>query len=143
MEWVNDWARYRAQDLDGFWFEYEDLPELYLSGGMWDSDGRRCVYHAQNPANPDWENTLETRCVDSQEREINKDTGAHYRYSFKGVKLDPYRIFSVYGVTDAPIQHAIKKLLRAGRGDKSLDTDVQESIDSLLRWQEMREEEAE
>lgn len=72
---------------------------------------------------------------------------AHNHY-FKRVKdleyVDVYRVLTLFKVTDPCIQHAIKKLLVAGgRGaGKDIGRDIQESIDSLQRWQEMREEDA-
>ena len=42
----------------------------------------------------------------------HEDTGKHYRFEYNGIKLDPYRIFEIYDITDAKAQHAIKKLLR-------------------------------
>lgn len=69
------------------------------------------------------------------------DPGKHYRFTYKGVKLDPYRIFKVYEITDPAIQHAIKKLLvMGGRGKKSPAQDVNEAIASLQRWLEMQAE---
>lgn len=68
---------------------------------------------------------------------MTKDSGRHYRFAFRGIKLDPYRIFAVYGITHAAQQHAIKKLLRAGNGEKLLIQDINEAIDSLNRWKEM------
>lgn len=68
------------------------------------------------------------------------DSGKHYRFMFQGAKLDPYRIFSVYGITHPAQQHAIKKLLRAGQSIKTLDQDIDEAIDTLIRWREMRVE---
>lgn len=67
---------------------------------------------------------------------------AHY---FKDVsnlsQVDVYRVLELFEVTDPCIQHAVKKLLVAGgRGAKSVDKDVQEAIDTLERWQEMRKE---
>lgn len=67
---------------------------------------------------------------------------SHY---FKDVStlefIDVYRILDLYRVTDNAIGHAIKKLLCAGdRGAKSLDTDIQEAIDTLQRWQAIRAE---
>ena len=58
--------------------------------------------------------------------------------------VDVYRVLTLFAVTDPCIQHAIKKLLVAGgRGaGKSINEDIQEAIDSLSRWQAMREEEA-
>jgi hypothetical protein len=67
----------------------------------------------------------------------------HYKFSFKGVKLDPYRIMKVYGITDPAQQHAVKKLLRAGRSIKSLVRDIDEVILSLNRWKEMIHEDEE
>lgn len=66
----------------------------------------------------------------------------HYKYSFKGIKLDPYRILSVYGITCPAQQHAIKKLLRAGNSVKDLKQDIQEVIDTLKRKLEMIDEES-
>jgi hypothetical protein len=71
-----------------------------------------------------------------------RDSGAHYRYNYRGVKLDPYRIISVYGITNPAHQHALKKLLRAGRSVKSERQDIREVIDSLSRWLEMIDEDA-
>ena len=74
----------------------------------------------------------------SVEKSINEYK--HYQYSYKGIKLDPYRILSVYGVTCPAIQHAIKKLLRAGNSVKDLEQDIKEVIDTLKRKLEMIEE---
>ena len=71
-----------------------------------------------------------------------KDLGAHYRFSFAGVKLDPYRIIQTYGISHPAHQHAIKKLLRAGASVKPLVQDIDEVILSLQRWKEMLVEEA-
>jgi hypothetical protein len=65
-----------------------------------------------------------------------KPTGA---YEF----IDVYRVLDLYEVTDPCLQHAVKKLLRAGqRGGKSQAQDVDEARHSLERWQEMRDEDA-
>jgi len=57
--------------------------------------------------------------------------------------VDVYRVLQLFGVTDPCIQHAIKKLLVAGGrgGGKDITRDIQETIDALLRWEEMRVEE--
>jgi hypothetical protein len=56
--------------------------------------------------------------------------------------VDVYRVLDLFGVTDAPIQHAVKKLLCAGqRGAKDQAQDVAEAIATLQRWQQMRAEE--
>lgn len=60
-----------------------------------------------------------------------------YNIQYKGVKLDPYRIMLAYGITHPAHQHALKKLLRAGRSHKTMHEDIEEVIESLKRWQEM------
>lgn len=69
---------------------------------------------------------------------------SHYFKSTKGLDMiDVYRVLELFGVTDQALGHAIKKLLVAGgRGHKDIDRDIQEAIDTLHRWQEMRAEEA-
>lgn len=55
--------------------------------------------------------------------------------------IDVYRVLELFNVTDQALGHAIKKLLVAGgRGHKNIDKDVGEAIDTLVRWQAMREE---
>jgi hypothetical protein len=56
--------------------------------------------------------------------------------------IDVYRVLELFNVTNPSIAHAAKKLLVAGgRGaGKSIDKDIQEAIDSLVRWQAMRNE---
>jgi hypothetical protein len=56
--------------------------------------------------------------------------------------IDVYRVLELFEVTDPCLQHAIKKLLCAGaRGNKDEEQDVQEAIDTLERYQDMRVEE--
>ncbi len=71
-----------------------------------------------------------------------KDLGAHYSFTYKGIKVDPYRIFEIYGITSGAHQHAIKKLLRAGKSIKPLKQDIAEVIISLNRWLDMLEEDS-
>jgi len=71
-----------------------------------------------------------------------EDLGAHYRYSFRGVALDPYRILDLYGITHPAHQHALKKLLRAGRSIKNQRQDINEVILTLQRWLAMMDEDA-
>jgi len=70
----------------------------------------------------------------------------HNHYFKKTVHLDAvdvYRVLKLFEVTDPCLQHAIKKLLCAGgRGEKDMEQDVQEAMDTLERWQDMcREDE--
>lgn len=78
----------------------------------------------------------------NQPSPAEKEIGKHYKFSFKGVKLDPYRIFQVYQITHPAQQHGIKKLLRAGNSVKSLEQDIDEVIVTLQRWKEMIAEES-
>ena len=56
-------------------------------------------------------------------------------------KLDIYRILKLYEVSDPCLQHAIKKLLCAGkRGSKNFLQDVNEAMQSLQRFLEMQGE---
>lgn len=56
-------------------------------------------------------------------------------------KLDIYRILKLYEVSDPCVQHAIKKLLCAGkRGAKNQIQDINEAILSLKRFLEMQGE---
>ena len=57
--------------------------------------------------------------------------------------IDVYRVLVLFDVTDPCLQHAAKKIMLAGsRGaGKDVSRDVQEVIDTLIRWQEMRIEE--
>lgn len=69
-----------------------------------------------------------------------------YSHYFKNVEnlaeIDVYRVLELFEVDNPCLQHAIKKLLCAGgRGSKSTYKDVQEAIDALVRWNEMRKEE--
>lgn len=67
----------------------------------------------------------------------------HYLKECKFEKIDIYRILEMYNVTSPAIQHSVKKLLVAGgRGAKDAKKDVEEAIDSLVRWLEMRREES-
>jgi hypothetical protein len=78
---------------------------------------------------------------------VGESSTAKYPHYFKAVPfahVDIYRVLLLFGVTDPCLQHAGKKVLvTGGRGAKEAAVDVQEAIDSLLRWQQMRREEAE
>lgn len=77
-------------------------------------------------------------------------TTSHSKHShyYKDVKhletVDVYRVLELFSVVNPCLQHAVKKLLVAGgRGaGKDQSRDIQEAIDSLVRWQQMRDEDA-
>lgn len=66
--------------------------------------------------------------------------GPHYAVAYRGIRLDPYRVLLEYRITHPALQHAIKKLLRAGRGGKSLEADIEDAIATLVRFQVMSRE---
>ena len=67
---------------------------------------------------------------------------SHYHKPCPFDSIDVYRVLELFEVANPCLQHAIKKLLVAGgRGAKDISQDVQEAIDTLTRWQEMRSEE--
>ena len=73
-----------------------------------------------------------------------KATHSHYYKPCPYETLDVYRVISIFGVTDPCIQHALKKLLCSGvRGHKDQEKDIQDVIDTLERWKQMRNEDAE
>lgn len=79
-----------------------------------------------------------------QKLAAKSDPGAHYRFHYKGIQLDPYRIAKVYGITDHAQFSALKKILCAGsRGHKGLLQDISDSICALERWRQMLEEDSE
>jgi hypothetical protein len=66
--------------------------------------------------------------------------GDYYKYTYKDIKFDWYRIWDIMGITHGAEQQAIKKIARAGRGDKSIKQDLLEARDILDRRLEMLEE---
>lgn len=76
--------------------------------------------------------------------EQDKDKGEHYRFTYRGIKLDPARIATIYNFK-YPIQIGIlKKVLCAGnRGKKGLVEDIEDVICGCKRWIEMLKEDEE
>lgn len=74
----------------------------------------------------------------------HKDKGKHYRFSYKGINLDPARVCQIYG-TSHPMQGVIvkKALCAGGRGKKSVIEDIEDIITAAERWLEMLREDEE
>ena len=70
--------------------------------------------------------------------------GHYFKDVSKLQTVDVYRVLDLFNVVNPCVQHAIKKLLVAGgRGaGKDVGKDIQEAIDSLQRWLDMRAEDA-
>ena len=67
---------------------------------------------------------------------------AHYYKDVSKLKaVDVYMVCKLFGVNDAAISHAVKKLLCSGqRGYKDAEKDIREAIDTLERYIEIERE---
>ena len=55
----------------------------------------------------------------------NKDQGSHYRFTYKGMNLDPFRISKIYKMKSFAMMTILKKCLCAGgRGHKNYSQDL-------------------
>lgn len=70
----------------------------------------------------------------------DKDLGSHYRHSFKGHKIDVYRVLEIFKVTDPVAQHIVKKLLRGEKKGHTMDFVWNEVKQAVERKFEMIEE---
>lgn len=86
----------------------------------------------------------ELAALDATSTDVSTEQDKKHSHYFKKCGydyVDVYRILKMFDVTDPCISHACKKLLvSGGRGFKDIDHDIQDVIDTLVRWQEMREE---
>lgn len=55
-----NWATFAAQDLDGHWWAYSDMPKAYAILGKWDISSAQLCTDLKKPAdlNTDWQKTL-------------------------------------------------------------------------------------
>lgn len=114
-----------------------DLEEVseYLRGNAWKTNP--VGWSTATWAIPEGLEGKNPTKVISDEVSTNK-----YLRPFPYDTIDIYRVLQVYEVTDPCIQHAVKKLLCAGqRGYKEVEKDIDEAIQSMERWKQMREEE--
>lgn len=70
-------------------------------------------------------------------------TPPRYRWTWKGITFDFYRLCEILGIDHHAQAHALKKVIRAGRSVKPTAQDIDEAIDALRRWKEMLREDAE
>lgn len=64
-----------------------------------------------------------------------------YKVKLKGVEFDVYDVLYAFHVTNPAVQHAVKKLLKAGdRGFKGREQDLREAIHSIERAVELENE---
>lgn len=72
-------------------------------------------------------------------------TPCRYRWEVDGVMVDFYRLMEAFrewaGVSRPAQEHAMKKIIRAGQGEKSVVQDIDEACASCLRlWEMMKED---
>ena len=67
---------------------------------------------------------------------------SHYKKDVRHLSMvDVYRVLELFEVTHPAVQHAVKKLLVAGkRGSKEWEQDIREAVDSLNRALQMTAE---
>jgi hypothetical protein len=71
------------------------------------------------------------------------DAGAHYRFQYQGINLDPFRIAQVYEMDDFCMMTILKKTLCAGRrGHKDFEQDLKDIICAAQRKLEMLREDS-
>lgn len=81
--------------------------------------------------------------VDSVVEEFEKKHSHYHKDVSHLESIDVYRVLDLFEVTDPCIQHAIKKLICAGkRGVKDIEKDYREAIDSVNRALQMIEEDS-
>lgn len=89
-----------------------------------------------------WAREYVDKLFEPVEETKNQKKHSHYFKECPYDYIDVYRVLEMFDVTDPCLQHSIKKLLCSGRrGVKDTAKDIQEAIDTLVRYQEMREEE--
>lgn len=75
---------------------------------------------------------------------MSKEKRPHYYKDVSSLEtIDVYRVIELFELHNPCLQHALKKILCAGkRSAKDAAKDVTEAIESLQRWQEMRAEDS-
>lgn len=139
-----EWAQWVAQDKDGLVAFYQNEPNNDRQTNQWTANGDWKSYRflGRKQPNPNWKQAIMKRPQTQADENEPERKHSHY---FKDVsnlqKIDIYRVLDLYEVTDPCVQHAVKKLLVAGkRGAKDKPKDIQEAIDTLTRWQDMQGE---
>jgi hypothetical protein len=80
---------------------------------------------------------METQVGGDHSNSSDGPTPSRYRWQWKGVAFDFYRLCEILGVTHHAQAHALKKIIRAGKSIKSTEQDIDETISALMRWKEM------
>lgn len=76
----------------------------------------------------------------SEQLTTKVDPGAHYRFAYKGINLDPFRICQIYGIGELGQSTLVKKSLRLGTSIKDKKQDLLDIISCAERMLQMMEE---
>ena len=123
--------------------EIAELKKAYANGAVIEFKNESITGHEWQLAYwPIWNEECSYRIKPTVTNIKLKTPEIKHNHYFKDVsklkKIDIYRIFKLYDVTDPCLQHAGKKILLPGeRGEKDIYKDVREAIDSLERWCDM------
>ena len=79
--------------------------------------------------------------VQKRLKEVREDDrGKHYRFEYKGIKLDPFRIACIYNLDGVGLTILKKNLVTGNRGHKDKKQDYLDIICAAQRGIEMLEE---
>lgn len=87
------------------------------------------------------QNTATLSAQEAEKPSFSYDAGAHYRFQYKGLNLDPFRICEIYGIGNLAQATIVKKALCTGkRGHKDTRQDLKDIICAVERWLQMLDE---
>jgi len=69
-----------------------------------------------------------------------EDAGKHYRFNYKGIKLDPFRLAKIFNLDAAQLTILKKTLVTGKRGHKDTIQDYKDIIGAAERAIEMIQE---
>lgn len=150
IEWIEGYAPLPPKTLVEVKFRNGEVREDLAEEWRWSSVGNGYDIVAYRILSPDTTELVVLRDMSDEEIDYSDippltdevEIPNKYLREYPYDTIDIYRVLQVYEVTDPCIQHAVKKLLCAGkRGYKEVEKDVSEAIQSLQRWEEMRKEE--
>lgn len=79
--------------------------------------------------------------IEQQDEPLQRKHSHYFKDVSNLNEIDVYAVLTLFEVHDPCIAHAAKKLLCTGnRGHKDFETDVQDALDSLLRWKELNKQ---
>lgn len=90
--------------------------------------------------------SLENLSMRIESKPDQDPTPDYYNKTFKGVKVDYYRVAELFDLGSGPRAHAVKYLLRGTNKDGDINTDLEliKAVRKKLdRWEEMLKEDAE